>query len=75
VIGRRFGQLVVIERVPKIDRYARFRCICDCGLTTEVRGAHLRAGKTKSCGCLRQRGVEAGAVPPSLLARADEVIE
>jgi hypothetical protein len=61
MIGRRFGQLLVIEPVPKIDRYRRWRCICDCGLTTEVRGSHLRAGHVKSCGCLRQRSVEAGA--------------
>jgi hypothetical protein len=61
MIGRRFGQLVVIERVPAIDRYARFRCICDCGPTTEVRGSHLSAGHVKSCGCGRQRCAETGA--------------
>ena len=61
MIGRRFGQLLVIERVPKIDRYARFRCRCDCGALTEVRGSHLRAGHVRSCGCLRERSVEAGA--------------
>ena len=38
VIGRRFGKLLVIEGVPAIDRYARFRCRCDCGALTEVRG-------------------------------------
>jgi hypothetical protein len=61
VIGRRFGRLVVLERAPKIDRYARFRCRCDCGALTEVRAAHLQAGKTRSCGCLRQRCAETGA--------------
>jgi hypothetical protein len=61
MIGRRFGRLLVIERVPPVDRYARFRCQCDCGALTEVRGSHLRAGKTRSCGCFRQRGVEIGA--------------
>jgi hypothetical protein len=61
VIGRRFGKLLVIERVPASDRYARFRCRCDCGALTEVRGSHLRAAHVQSCGCLRQRGVEVGA--------------
>ena len=61
MIGRRFGQLLVIERVPKIDRYARFRCRCDCGALTEVRGTHLRSGHSRSCGCGRQRCAETGA--------------
>jgi hypothetical protein len=61
MIGARFGRLTVTARAPKIDRYARFRCICDCGALTEVRAASLRAGHVRSCGCLRQRGVEAGA--------------
>jgi hypothetical protein len=61
MIGARFGRLVVIERVPKIDRHARFRCHCDCGTLPEVRGSHLRAGHVKSCGCGRQRCAETGA--------------
>jgi hypothetical protein len=61
MIGRRFGRLLVIERVPSVDRYARFKCACDCGTLTEVRGSHLRSGHAKSCGCGRQRGIEAGA--------------
>jgi hypothetical protein len=32
----RFGRLTVLGRAPKIDRYARFRCRCDCGSLTEV---------------------------------------
>jgi hypothetical protein len=62
MIGARFGHLVVLERAPKIDRYARFRCICDCGLTTEVRGSHLRAGHARSCGCGRRAFTETGAL-------------
>ena len=61
MIGRRFGQLLVIERVPKIDRYARFRCRCDCGALTEVRGTHLRSGHSRSCGCGRRAFTETGA--------------
>ena len=55
MIGARFGRLVVIEQAPKIDRYARVRCRCDCGALTEVRGTHLRSGHSRSCGCGRQR--------------------
>jgi hypothetical protein len=61
VIGRRFGQLTVLEQVPAADKYARFRCQCDCGAQKVVRAAHLRAGGTRSCGCGQQRSIEAGA--------------
>ena len=51
--GHRFGRLRVMERIEN-DNYgqARWRCRCDCGNVTTVRGSHLIAGKIKSCGCL-----------------------
>lgn len=56
--GRRYGRLTVIERVgtSKADGQGRptWLCQCDCGNTTIVIGANLRAGLTKSCGCLRR---------------------
>ena len=61
MIGRRFGKLLVIERVPSPDRYAMWRCRCDCGATTITRGTHLRSGHSRSCGCGRQRCAETGA--------------
>jgi hypothetical protein len=61
MIGRRFGQLLVVERVPAIDGYARYRCRCDCGALTEVRSSHLRSGHSRSCGCGRQAFTETGA--------------
>lgn len=51
--GNTYGRLTVIEHAytnPK--RGAYFKCICECGRTTVVRGHNLRKGKTKSCGCL-----------------------
>lgn len=50
--GMRFGRLTVIERAPKPSRAAYWLCQCDCGKSATVRGANLRCGKTKSCGCL-----------------------
>ena len=61
MIGRRFGRLVVIERVPSPGRYAMWLCRCQCGATTITRGTHLRSGHSRSCGCGRQAFTETGA--------------
>lgn len=49
VDGRRFGRLTVVEELPG----RTCRCRCQCGRTTVKRMKHLFAGRTKSCGCLR----------------------
>lgn len=52
-IGKRYGRLVVIERAPNTKSGdAVWRCRCDCGKEITTRGRNLRAGHTKSCGCL-----------------------
>lgn len=49
----RFGRLVVKERsgTHRPNGEAIWRCECDCGNSTEVRGTKLRSGVTQSCGC------------------------
>lgn len=55
--GKRFGSLLVIERTENDHSgYARWKCLCDCGNYTVVRGANLRAGAVRSCGCLKTKG-------------------
>lgn len=54
VTGQRFGKLMVLHRVASLHHEARWRCLCDCGGTIDVRGSSLRKGDTKSCGCLRR---------------------
>lgn len=49
--GQRFGKLVVISRESKYNRNATWRCLCDCGKETVVRGDVLKRGTTQSCGC------------------------
>jgi hypothetical protein len=56
-VGSRFGRLEVVgEGEPYVwrGRVARRRwaCVCDCGNETEVRDDRLKAGTTRSCGCL-----------------------
>ena len=49
--GQRFGKLVVISRESRYNRNATWRCLCDCGKETVVRGDVLKRGTTQSCGC------------------------
>lgn len=55
MIGQQFGRLVVIE-IADFDPHGRpfYRCLCECGKSHIVRSANLRAGYTRSCGCLRK---------------------
>lgn len=53
ITGHRFGKLVVSE-FAGIDRRARWACHCDCGKTIIVYASYLRAGDTRSCGCLQR---------------------
>lgn len=56
----RYGSLVVLE-LNEIRNYkskkntqtkAYWLCQCDCGTKKVIRGEHLTAGKTVSCGCV-----------------------
>ena len=53
--GQRYGRLLVlsltrVKRPPTI-----WKCRCDCGKVTRVRGGCLGSGQTRSCGCLKRR--------------------
>lgn len=50
---KRYGRLLAIRRVTNDRNQPRWECRCDCGKTTYVDGYLL--GRTKSCGCLRER--------------------
>lgn len=50
--GQRFGRLVVIDRADRVGK-TYWRCVCDCGGTSESEGYELRQGHSRSCGCLR----------------------
>jgi hypothetical protein len=50
--GMVFGLLTVVDRAPSRRNSAYWNCQCSCGGVTSVRGADLRNGKTKSCGCI-----------------------
>lgn len=53
--GKRFGNLVVLSRLPENTNSGgtRWRCKCDCGKEVEVAALNLSHGDTKSCGCIK----------------------
>lgn len=50
--GKRFGRLFVIKRVGTLGHNTAYKCVCDCGKESIVRGCDLLSGNTRSCGCL-----------------------
>lgn len=55
MIGRKFGRLTVLSYDAEISKQRSrdcYRVQCKCGEKKTVRGAHLRNGLTRSCGCL-----------------------
>ncbi len=57
LVGNQYGRLIVLSyshtKRTKSCRRPYWRCRCACGEVAVVAGHSLRAGKTKSCGCLR----------------------
>lgn len=53
ITGERYSRLLVLERAENTERgQAVWKCLCDCGNITYVRGGNLKSGAVKSCGCL-----------------------
>jgi hypothetical protein len=52
ITGERFGRLLVIGLDEGNAKNTSWQCRCDCGQTKVVIKSNLKAGRTKSCGCL-----------------------
>lgn len=46
--GKKFGRLTAIGYIGQ----SKWRCVCECGNTSETKASALKSGKSKSCGCL-----------------------
>lgn len=49
--GQRFGRLVVVGQSGRKRRFVLWKCLCDCGNTSDVTTGDLRHCGTISCGC------------------------
>ncbi len=60
------GRLQVISRAGSARQakctFATWNCICECGTECVIRGASLRNGTTKSCGCLQSEAARENGV-------------
>jgi len=55
IVGQRFGNLVVIEKLTSLETYRSWvMCLCDCGNKHKVIISNLKGGSVKSCGCFRK---------------------
>lgn len=51
----RFGRLTCLNFAGRNDSgNAIWRVRCDCGVEFDALASNLKAGKTRSCGCLRR---------------------
>lgn len=51
-IGKRFGNLTIIEFGGWRNSERFWKCRCDCGLELIIQGENMERGKIKSCGCM-----------------------
>jgi hypothetical protein len=59
----RFGRLTVLKVSEHKNAKRMWKCICDCGNTTETNTYSLTHGVCRSCGCLQvEKAVVAGTV-------------
>lgn len=70
LIGQRFGDLQVICRMPSKNGHRMFKCQCECGNYTIVRGSALVSGNTMSCGCYDKK-VRIGSLNKGRRTRAN----
>lgn len=57
LVGRKFGQLTVVEPAPSKNGKRCWKCLCDCGNMTVVTTGALKSGNTTSCGCVHRKMV------------------
>ena len=59
IIGKQFGLLTVIKRVPDPNNPNRTKwlCLCECGNTHLAERNHLIDGHINSCGCLKRKSL------------------
>ncbi len=63
LVGQVFGRLRITDPGETNGYNRSVLCLCECGAEKRVYLHHLRAGKTKSCGCLAVEELSGGTAP------------
>ena len=73
ITNLKFNKLLVIKptRINPSNRGQMWLCKCECGKLTEVHGAKLRNGHTKSCGCIKKPPYRFGKTHPQWAGYGD----
>ena len=53
--NKRYGKLIVVERIFKDKAGRHWRCVCDCGNEVEFAAQYLSKGTKTSCGCVPRK--------------------
>lgn len=56
LLGKKFGKLTVLERLPNRYEKRYWKCECECGNIVEVSSSDLKSGHTYGCGCSKSKG-------------------
>lgn len=76
ISGQVFGRLTILGPCGyTTEGQAKWTCRCQCGKVAEIRGARLRNGGTKSCGCLSVEKVIARSTKHNLAHRGEVIPE
>lgn len=51
ITGDRYGKLVAVRYLGRVNMHSMFQCLCDCGNLTVASSNNLRTNHTTSCGC------------------------
>ena len=57
MVGKKYGllQVLSIAEIKNKAQHKAYLCKCDCGNQKIIIGASIRAGRSKSCGCLSRQ--------------------
>ncbi len=55
LLNKKFNFLTVIDGPIKKNNKTYWKCKCDCGKEKIIRSDQLKSGKTKSCGCYKDK--------------------
>jgi len=54
ITGKKFGRLTALYFIPDSSKFAKFWCVCECGVEKSIMRGALTSGQTISCGCYKK---------------------